>query len=846
MQLLLCALLALQLDDSPASTVASGREAAPVVRRVLVIDPTGQSGRTALLSDSVLERLARGTGLQPRTGEALRSTSGEERVWREASLGPQGGLVGEVRGGGWCWLEVEHGRDQVVLLEAQGCSFVYAAGEPRMADLYALGVLRTPIALRHGTNGLLARVGRGQPRFAFSSPPAPRYLDTSDVTLPDLLFGTVESAPATPPERASSPARYLAAIVVVNATEERASGLRLAARVDQGAWVESFSELELLPLETRKVGFAFEAAVDARTQGRLQVELRTATGERLHAVEMTLAVRSARTTHRRTFTSEIDGSVQYYGIVPSSAEPTDPPPALILSLHGASVEASGQAASYAAKPWAHIVAPTNRRPYGFDWEDWGRADALEVLADAESLVRFDPRRRLLTGHSMGGHGTWILGVLRSDLFAAIAPSAGWVDFWHYGATETPQPADALDAMLRRATAPSRTLTLLRNLEARGVYVLHGDADDNVPVEQARRMREELAQFHPNFVYYERPGAGHWWGSECVDWPPLMEFLKRQVRPQSAPSVAFTTPDLALRDREDWLAIERVQRRSMPASASAKFDAAAATLRITTENAARISIAVRRDDSSDSPRLEWLDGLAQCKVELDGQSLVPRDTHERVWRFERDARAGWSVVEAEGSTVVALPSFKGAFRERFRLVYATGGSAEENAWAAAKARFDAEQFRYRGNASPRVQSDVEWLAEQANDPREHGLVLYGNADIHRAWSTAVEDSAIEVHRGWARVGTRRVEGDDLAVLAVLRSRSGRSCVALISGTGPNGLRTTNHLPYFVSGAGFPDWLVLRTAMLARGLEGIEGAGFFDSEGRCSSEQDEAWRAGSDRR
>ena len=59
---------------------------------------------------------------------------------------------------------------------------------------------------------------------------------------------------------------------------------------------------------------------------------------------------------------------------------------------------------------------------------------------------------------------------------------------------------------------------------RGVYVLHGDADDNVPVSQARQMREVLGTFHPDFSYHEQPGAGHWWGSACVDWPPLFAFL----------------------------------------------------------------------------------------------------------------------------------------------------------------------------------------------------------------------------------------------------------------------------------------------------------------------------------
>src|SRR5207248_4783492 len=81
--------------------------------------------------------------------------------------------------------------------------------------------------------------------------------------------------------------------------------------------------------------------------------------------------------------------------------------------------------------------------------------------------------------------------------------------------------------------PGDTLALVRNLAATGVYVLHGDADDNVPVAQARSMRKELAEFHPDFAYHEQPGAGHWWGNACVDWPPVFEFFARRERPERA-------------------------------------------------------------------------------------------------------------------------------------------------------------------------------------------------------------------------------------------------------------------------------------------------------------------------
>ena len=91
---------------------------------------------------------------------------------------------------------------------------------------------------------------------------------------------------------------------------------------------------------------------------------------------------------------------------------------------------------------------------------------------------------------MGGHGTWHLGVTFPDRFAAIAPSAGWISMWSYaGATPCRGCRIPSSSSCSGPPSPSDTLALAQNLASLGVYILHGDADDNVPVDQARRMRQ---------------------------------------------------------------------------------------------------------------------------------------------------------------------------------------------------------------------------------------------------------------------------------------------------------------------------------------------------------------------
>ncbi len=68
------------------------------------------------------------------------------------------------------------------------------------------------------------------------------------------------------------------------------------------------------------------------------------------------------------------------------------------------------------------------------------ADVLEALIlSIESEFSIDASRVSLTGHSMGGTGTWSLAAARPDLFARVAPLSGSVRC-------TPEALSALNAL----------------------------------------------------------------------------------------------------------------------------------------------------------------------------------------------------------------------------------------------------------------------------------------------------------------------------------------------------------------------------------------------------------------
>ena len=220
---------------------------------------------------------------------------------------------------------------------------------------------------------------------------------------------------------------HLPAQVLVNATTERIDGLLIETSGD-GLNTTQTPLPATIPLSIRKVGFRLAGPAPS-APGDLPVTLNLLRGrsgkpETLATTTTTLRVREPQQSYKVTFRSRIDGSVQYYAVNPARPRGAPRAPALFLTLHGAGVQAIRQADAYAAKSWGHIVAPTNRRPFGFDWEDWGRIDALEVLDHARQRLKTDPQRTYLTGHSMGGHGVWHLGATFPDRFAAIGPSAG--------------------------------------------------------------------------------------------------------------------------------------------------------------------------------------------------------------------------------------------------------------------------------------------------------------------------------------------------------------------------------------------------------------------------------------
>ncbi len=794
----------------------------------LSISDVSSWGRRAINLDAVAEAIARGTLGSPKDGDALKRPVGlgdGERKWTAIKAGDNAAFAPPGRGA-YILCTVTADVDRVMILDATGDSMVYVNGEPHAGDSYSNGKLHLPVALKKGENQFLfAHAGRGALKAKLTTPAADVFVCTDDLTLPDVLT--------------DKPEEYWIGAPIVNATNQPRS-LVVWAVADEASAPPALhqEQIELPALSVQKVSMRLWASKssDKPSVGATIQILAAGKGAEPSRTRISLRARSIDEVHLRTFVSDIDASVQYLAITPQAKEGRIEHPALVLSLHGASVEASGQAPCYNPKPDSIVVCPTNRRPYGFDWEDWGRVDAIESMDRAKEWFHTDPRRQYLTGHSMGGHGAWQLGVLLTDRFAAVGPSAGWLSFDTY-AGKRGEPTETTESQLRsifrRAGASSDTLALMPNLKDAGVYILHGDADDNVPVTEARHARDELTTLGIPFEYHEQPGAGHWWDSEgpgtgCVDWPAMFDMFHARSLPKPGERSDFhvrsLTPGIAL-PAGDGVRIHRAEHAGLLATADVHVDRAAGLISITTTNSATISLGAQL--CPDTPT---------CAIEIDGKSVKAARRGSHIWLVKleggRWADASENPARSSASGELAPPPvgpFKNAFMNRFVLVYGTTGTPEENAWSLARARFDSEQWWYRGNGRAVLVSDTAFL-HSLNSPTDTGnAIFYGNATTNSAAAHLTEGQSARVERAAVTLAGRRIEGDDIGLLAIGTFTTGPEhasrMYALIGGTGLAGMKATDRMPYLLSGVGIPDVCVFRADLWTKGTAGIESAGFL---------------------
>ena len=699
-------------------------------------------------------------------------------------------------------------KEQIVLLETTGGTRTYVNGMPHEGDHYDFGYTLVPIKLKKGLNEFVYTPGRfGKVSSKLVNPDRAVMFTKRDMTIPDIIIGESDSK--------------WAAIRVINTTEKPLKGLMIRATLPDGR-KEEYKTQDVMQLSVRKLRYKIPAIGNNSSNEEkviAKIELLDKSGKVIDEANVEFRQVLPSVHHERTFISGIDGSVQYYSVAPAIRKNTGETKAMVLTVHGAGVEARNQARAYKSKDWTDIIAATNRRPYGFNWEEWGRMDALEVLAEAKRVYQPDNSKIYLTGHSMGGHGSWFLGTTYPDKFAAVAPSAGYPDIAAYGRGRGDDMHDKNSTYeaFKRGGNGGRVISLAHNLQQSGVYIFHGSADSVVSPSQARRMREVLGKFHTDFCYYEYPGGEHWFGDNSVDWHPIFEFFSRHSIPQpkEVKEIDFHTASPAISATDYWVNVEQQVK---------PYDFSNVKVRLSNDTievlkAENVALLVL-----DIPSLMLANN--QAIINIAGQTLSIGSGKKAILALENDKWLLKNEINPKDKYSGRYGGFKNAYTNNVVFVYSTKGTAKENEWYQNKARFDAETFYYRGNGSIDVIPDTEYSVAQYAD---RNVVIYGNKDNNSAWSLLLKNSPIQVSKGLITAGGRTFKGDDLGTYFVFpHPNSNTASVGVVAGTGDAGMRATSPNNYISGITGFPDLMIYRADMLKDGLAGMEAAGFFDND------------------
>jgi poly(3-hydroxybutyrate) depolymerase len=682
-------------------------------------------------------------------------------------------------------------------------------GEPYYANF------PVPVVLEKGLNRVLLRVGGKigvQTKFAVTPTQAPA-LFVGDDTLPDL-------------NRDQPNAEELLATTVLNPQETWLRGATLHFPATE--WFEEQTVrlpdlppfgVHKSPVQLRRTLRKPAASLQSISQ---PVWVLNHQGERLAEHQLTLRVLSRREAQQQTFRSAMDHSVQYYGLRFPAAYQEEQPYGLIVSLHGAGVEALHLAADYSPKDWAFVVTPTNRRRFGFDWQDWGREDALEVIAEVRRRFQIDPNRIYLAGASMGGQGTWHIGLHHPSLFAALAPQAGWTNFRTYtpavfweSEAFTPPRFRGLQTQLRASTDNP---FFVPNAQHLPTVITQGGLDRTVPPFHARIYRSLLAQRNHKVLYRELPDKEHWWneprvngvGADAVDNPEIINFLKKQQREPLPKEVQFRLVDLSLNHEFYWLTVLQQERPWELTTGTATVAANRVTLE--TQNVRQIQLRLPPAlIPSSSATVTW-NGVSH-PVTLEKSRVVTLG----------EAPQGVS------KTPTRYGPLKGAFLAPFVLVYGTQGTPEETARLMRSARALAHLYWRRANASPQIYADTD-LPDALE--QSHNLILLGSPARNRVTRRVMQNFPITITPDPTSesvlFGERRLRGELGLALVYPNPAAPQRLVGIFAGTSVElGAQALTFQPLY-SGSSTPDYVIFDETVSQYGWGGVIEAGLFDSQ------------------
>lgn len=530
----------------------------------------------------------------------------------------------------------------------------------------------------------------------------------------------------------------------------------------------------------------------------------------------------------RGYVSEIDGSVQPYGLVVPATYQINLPFQYRLDvwLHGRNETLSEISFIADRQKNAGQFTPPNTfvlHPYGRYCNAnkfAGEMDVLEALAHVRRHYPIDENRTSVRGFSMGGAATWHLAAHHAGMWAAAAPGAGFAETAEYlklTREETPwyeqklwHLYDATDYAANLFNCPT--------------VAYSGELDRQK--QAADVMARELKREGLELVHIIGPKTEHKYHPDAInEINRRIDSIVAAGRHPAPRRVKFTTWTLRY-NRMHWVTVDALEQHWERARVDAEIRNNA-PVQAVTQNVAALTLSF-------PPGLCPFDNSRQPVITIDEQRIAaPTPLSDRSWTAHfRKLNGKWTLADkADDGALRKRHGSQGpiddAFMSSFVMVRPTGKALNETvgAWVAAEQERAIQEWRrlFRGEA--RVKNDD---AVNDEDIANSNLLLWGDPVSNKMLARIIDRLPLSWNAQTVKLGAQQFAADQHApILIYPNPLNPRRYIVLNSGFT---FREADHASNARQVPKLPDWAVVDVSVpAARRAPGrIAAAGFFGEQ------------------
>jgi len=430
----------------------------------------------------------------------------------------------------------------------------------------------------------------------------------------------------------------------------------------------------------------------------------------------------------RGYVSDIDGSVQPYGlVVPATYQPNLPYQyRLDVWFHGRGDTLSEVNFIADRQKNPGQFTPPNTivlHPYGRYCNAnkfAGEVDLFEALASVKRQYSIDENRISVRGFSMGGAATWHIATHYAGLWASAAPGAGFAETAEYQKLNLPD-LNAVPWYEQKLWHLTNATDYAANLFNCPVVAYSGEIDKQM--QAANVMARELKAEGIELTHIIGPQTEHKYHPDSIkEISRRIDNIAATGRNPMPRRVKFTTWTLRY-NRMAWVVVDALDQHWERARVDAEIRNNA-PVQITTQNVAALTLEM---PSGQCP----LDNSRRPTVVIDKQEVAAAPIQsDRSWTAHfRKANGKWAMAEsAEENSLSKRHGLQGpiddAFMSSFVFVRPTGKAMNDKvaAWSASEMNHATTQWRAMFRGEARIKDDT---AITDTDIVSSNLILWGD-------------------------------------------------------------------------------------------------------------------------